>query len=223
MPLRCGVDADRALLRGLHVENVPVPVQPAREAGTVAQQRIGVRAPRTHADHDLIRAHAFAGGVLPLPGLFAEPGIELGGDFPERQLAELLQIAVLEEVRKCRIDPFFGVDASGADTLAQVVDRNVDVDDLVGPGYDPVRNPLPDFDGGGFLNDLVETLKVLDVQRRNHMDSGIEQLFDILIALRVLRTGHVRQPARPAVSGRESPEHPFPRARCRDAQPPGAE
>lgn len=33
---------------------------------------------------------------------------------------------------------------------------------------------------------------MLDVQRRNHMDSGIEQLFDILIALRVLRTGHVR-------------------------------
>ena len=43
------------------------------------------------------------------------------------------------------------------------------------------------------LGDLVvERLEVLDVQRREHVDAGVEHVRDVLVALGVLEPGRVR-------------------------------
>ena len=57
------------------------------------------------------------------------------------------------------------------------------------------------------LDDVVEALEVLDVDRRDHVDAGVEQLVDVLPALLVARArgrwcGPARRPARP--SGRRA-------------------
>ena len=57
-------------------------------------------------------------------------------------------------------------------------------DDLVG-------HRLALRDAGDPLDHVVERLEVLDVDRRDHVDPGVEQLVDVLPALLVARPGHV--------------------------------
>ena len=47
------------------------------------------------------------------------------------------------------------------------------------------------LDAGDLLDDVVHRLEVLDVDRRDHVDAGVEQLLDVLPALLVLRARHV--------------------------------
>src|SRR5208282_3467828 len=48
---------------------------------------------------------------------------------------------------------------------------------------DPVRDRFPLTYTGDAGNDVVQALQVLDVDRRPHVDSGVEQLLDVLPAL----------------------------------------
>ena len=59
------------------------------------------------------------------------------------------------------------------------------------------------LDAGDLLDDVVHRLEVLDVDGRDHVDPGVEQLLDVLPALLVARPGDVacaraRRRARPA-------------------------
>ena len=70
-----------------------------------------------------------------------------------------------------------------------------------------VRDGLAHPDAGDAGDDVVEALEVLDVQRRDDVDAGIQDLVDVLPALLVLRARcvGVRQlvnRARPADGGR---------------------
>ena len=56
---------------------------------------------------------------------------------------------------------------------------------------DPVGDRLALLDAGDPLDDVVERLEVLDVDRRDDVDPGVEQLVDVLPALVVARAGHV--------------------------------
>ena len=69
--------------------------------------------------------------------------------------------------------------------------RHVDELELVGAAHDVVGHGLALRGTGDAQDDVVERLEVLDVQRRDHVDAGIEQLLDVLPTLLVLRAGGV--------------------------------
>ena len=102
----------------------------------------------------------------------------------------------------------------------QLLDRDVDVDDLVGAIEERVGHGFTHADAGHAADGVVERLEVLDVDRGEHADAGIEKLEDVLIALfvraaRDVGVGELVDDAelRPPRAGWH--RHPFPRARRR--------
>ena len=92
----------------------------------------------------------------------------------------------------------------------------VDELELVGAAHDLVGDRLALGDAGDLLDDVVERLEVLDVQRRDDVDARREQLLDVLPALLVPRArarscARARRRARPAGGGRGRRRRPSPR------------
>ena len=83
------------------------------------------------------------------------------------------------------------VDLALAEALEQLVGRQVHQLDLVGLLEHRVGHGLADDDAGDLRDDVVQALDVLDVERRVDVDAGVEQLVDVLPALRVARAGGV--------------------------------
>ena len=86
-----------------------------------------------------------------------------------------------------RADLLRHVDLAGVQTREQIVGRQVDQLDLVGLVEDAIRQRLALLDAGDLRDEVVQALEVLDVQRRPDVDAGIEQLLDVLPALRMAR------------------------------------
>src|SRR5262249_23773756 len=84
-----------------------------------------------------------------------------------------------------------GVDLAGLHPLKQVFGRDVNVDDLVGFGQHAVGKPFLDLHARSAFDLVVQALKVLNVHRRDHVDSGPDQLFDVLITLGVAAAGGI--------------------------------
>ena len=76
-----------------------------------------------------------------------------------------------------------GVNLAALEAIAQVLRRQVHVDQLIGHAQDVVGDALLDLDAGGLLHDVVQTLQVLNVQRADDVDACPNQLFNILVAL----------------------------------------
>ena len=74
---------------------------------------------------------------------------------------------------------------------AQRLRGHVDQLDLVGAADHLVGHGLPLRHAGDLVDDVVERLQVLDVDRGDHGDAGVEQLLDVLPALGVAGAGHV--------------------------------
>ena len=83
------------------------------------------------------------------------------------------------------------VHLAGRQSLEQLVGGNVDQDHLVRAIEERVGDRLPHADAGDATDDVVEALEMLDVERREDVDAGREQLLDVLPALRVARAGDV--------------------------------
>jgi len=80
---------------------------------------------------------------------------------------------------------------SGLEPLDQILGGQVDVDDLVGLGDDRVGDPFLDLDAGGRLDDVVKRFQMLDVERGDDADAGIEQFEDVLVAFLVFAAGRI--------------------------------
>ena len=63
--------------------------------------------------------------------------------------------------------------------------------DLLGAAHDHVGHRLLLGDAGDLLDDVVDRLEVLDVDRGDHVHPGVEQVFDVLPALGVTTARHV--------------------------------
>ncbi len=64
--------------------------------------------------------------------------------------------------------------------------RDIDQLDLVGGADDLVGHRFLLLDAGDLSDDVVEAFQVLDVDRRDDGDAGVEQLLDVLPALGIL-------------------------------------
>ena len=104
----------------------------------------------------------------------------IGGELAQCELAQRRQVAFAEEVRERLLDLGGIVDLALPQSGAERLDRDVHVDDLVGALEDPVGNRLPHPDAGGRRDRVVQRLDVLDVDRGNDVDAGVEQLENVL-------------------------------------------
>jgi hypothetical protein len=75
---------------------------------------------------------------------------------------------------------------------AQPLGRHVHQFDLVGSAYDLIGQGLVLRHSGDLLDHVVEGFQVLDVQRGDHVDAGVEECLDVLPAFGVAAlAGHV--------------------------------
>ena len=112
---------------------------------------------------------------------------------PEQgQLAQRRQVARPEVVGQRGVDPVGRVDVAVRHAAPQRLGRHVDELDLVGGANDVVRDGLPLHHAGDGLHDVVEGLEVLDVDRGDDVDAGIQEDVDVLPPLRSRRARGVR-------------------------------
>ncbi len=133
---------------------------------------------------------AFAGlpgvGDLVVGAVLGQRGVDLVGQPQQREFAQRGQVAPAEVVGQRRVDALGGVDVAVGKPAPQRFRRDVDQLDLVGGAHDLVGHLLLLLDAGDLGDDVVEALQVLDVDRGDDGDAGVEQLLDVLPALGVL-------------------------------------
>src|SRR5262249_39721844 len=84
-----------------------------------------------------------------------------------------------------------GVDPARLEALEEILDGEVEVDDLIGLLEEAVGDGLADRHLGDALDEIVQTLEVLDVEGADDVDAGGEELEDVLIALAIAAARNV--------------------------------
>ena len=121
------------------------------------------------------------------PGIADEPlRLDLLRHLPQRDLAQRLEVLDAEEVLQRRLHAPLRVDAPFAQACDQRLGRDVDEHHLVRLGEQPVRERLAHAHAGQLGDLVVQRLEVLDVDGGEHVDPGLEQVRDVLVALAVL-------------------------------------
>ena len=110
----------------------------------------------------------------------------------ERQLAQGREIAGLEERVRGAGGRLGQVDAPLAQPGDELGRGDVDQHDLVGFVEHRVGHGLAHRDPGDARHHIGQAFEMLDVESRPHVDAGIEEFGDILVALRVATLGRVR-------------------------------
>ena len=160
------------------------------------------RDPRGPPDDVLVVIGARDGHDDPFPGL---PG---GGDAvfgpvslqsllnpvgqPEQgQLTQRCEVPRPEVVGERGIDPVRRVHIAMHHPPPQRLGRHVDQFDLVGPARNLVGQLLVLLHPGDLPGHVVERLQVLDVERGDDVDAGVEEFVDVLPSFLVPAAGHV--------------------------------
>ena len=117
--------------------------------------------------------------------------LDLVGEPQQRDLTERREVADPEVVGERRVDAVGRVHVAVRHPPAQRLRCHVDQLDLLGGAHDLVGDRLLLLHAGDAFDDVVDRLEVLDVERRDHVDPGVEELFDVLAALRVPRARDV--------------------------------
>ena len=155
-----------------------------RDAGCPAHQGLGLGPAGDRDDH------AFAGlpggRYLVVGAVLRQGGVDLVGEPQQGQLPQRGEVAAAEVVRQRRVDLLGGVDVAVGKPAPQGLRCDVDQFDLGCLADDLVGHRLLLFDAGDLRDDVVEALEVLHVDGGDHRDAGVEQLFDVHPAFRVL-------------------------------------
>ncbi len=107
------------------------------------------------------------------------------------ELSESRQVARTEVVAHRRVDSLGRVDVAVRQTPTDRFGCHVDQFELIGVADDLVGDRLALSRAGDAGDDVVQRFEVLDVHGRDHVDAGVEQLFDVLPPLLVLRSRSV--------------------------------
>ena len=122
----------------------------------------------------------------PFDGILAQIGdhlvIDMVGSTPQRQFPQCCQITRLEKIVGSPARIIGQMDLGVLQTLKQLVGRDIDDDDIVGFLDDRVGDHFADGDAGDASDDIRQAFDMLDIERRPHIDAGIEQFLDILEA-----------------------------------------
>ncbi|MDQ0949059.1 hypothetical protein QFZ24_002982 [Streptomyces phaeochromogenes] len=154
-----------------------------REPGCAADERTALGS--AGQAHDDAFAGLPGGADAVLAAVLLEVRVDAVGDPEEGQFAQGGEVAGAEVVGEGRVDLVGLVDVAVRHPAAQCLGRHVDQLDLVGPAHDLVRDGLALPYSRYRLDDVTERLQVLDVDRRDDVDSGGEEFLDVLPALGV--------------------------------------
>jgi hypothetical protein len=186
-------DAGRRALRQarvrLDVDAQQLAARALGHAGGPADQHVAGRRPG-HGDDDALAGLPRLGDAVALAVLL-ERVVDAVGDPEQGELPQGGQVAGPEVVGERGADLLGPVDVAVGHAAAQGLGRLVDHLDLVGGAHHVVGDRLPLPDPRDALDDVVERLEVLDVERGDHLDAGVEQLGDVLPALGVPAAGDV--------------------------------
>ena len=180
----------------LDEDDEPVGAEPARQARALRTSE----PPRGEADdrQTITRLREPAAATLsadrtaPATTGRALAALEALGHLAQRELAQVSEVLLLEEVLQRPGDLVGRVDLPGAQPLVQVLDGQVQVDDLVGLLEEAVGDRLAHRHAGRALDQVVQALQVLDVHRADDVDARVEQLEDVLVPLLVVAARDVR-------------------------------
>jgi len=117
--------------------------------------------------------------------------VDGAGHLAQRELAERCEVLVGEKILERRFDLVLGVDLPFAQPVAKIFSRNVEIDHLVRGAHHPIRHRLPDRHPQRRGDDVIERFQMLDIERGDDVDPGVEQLRHVLPALAVVDAGNV--------------------------------
>src|SRR5262249_6113932 len=83
------------------------------------------------------------------------------------------------------------IDLAFVQTLDQILRREIDDLDIVGPVEHAVGHGLADADPRDLGNDVIQALDMLDVEGRKNVDAGCDDLLDVEVALGVPAAGRI--------------------------------
>jgi len=168
----------------IDIKNVKVAADGLGHAGAARDQILGRRI-GAHADAD-----ALADSVRGLGGVFFQECVETAVYNPshlaKRQLAQSNQIAGTEKVRKGTLGAIYGIDVAALHAFLQGLRSQIGEDNFIHPLHDPVRDSFADLDAGDLLDGGADALHVLHVHGREHINFGVEEFDDVLVALGML-------------------------------------
>ncbi len=105
------------------------------------------------------------------------------GDFAEGDFPQAREVGFREEISHRLLDPVGRIDLTQLEPLDQIFRRQIDIHDLVCLGDDRIGNAFLDPDARGRLDHIAERFEMLDVERGDDTDAGLEQFLDVLVAL----------------------------------------
>ena len=154
-----------------------------------------------------------------LEGRRVPPRLDVLGDLAQHELAQRGQVLLPEEVVQRDLGALARIDLACPQPLMQLLRREVDEHDLVRLVQEAVGEGLAHAHPGQLEDRVVEALEVLDVDRRDDVDPGVQDLLDVLVALlvahrRARSCGRARRPARAPACARSRRRCPSPRARA---------
>jgi len=116
---------------------------------------------------------------------FAQAAVEAFGDEAQGEFAEGGEVGIFEEVFGGDGGTFGEIDFVLVESFAQRFGGEIDELDLVGELDDGVGDGFVHGRAGDLADGVGAALDVLDVECRENVDTGVEELDDILVAFRV--------------------------------------
>ena len=175
--------------RGLDIDCRPRHLQAIRHAPGIADQPRGTR---RLADAD---EHPLSGRPRPRnrmrPHMRQQLLVDPLGGAAQRQLAQCGQVALREEMTNRALGLLRDIDLALVQPLDQVLGREIDDLDIVGLVEHAVGHGLAHAYPRDLGNDVVQALDMLDIEGREHVDAGGDQLLDVEIALGMPAAGRV--------------------------------
>jgi hypothetical protein len=165
-------------------------LHPLRHAGCATDEPLAVRGARQRDHHALPRLPRRFDAVA--PPVLLEAFVDSIREPGQCELPQRREVPGPEVVGKGCVDPLGRVDVPACKAVAERERSQVDQLELIGAADDLVGNRLALLDARDLLDDVVQRLEVLDVERRDDVDPGTEQLLDVLPALLVAGTRRVR-------------------------------
>ncbi len=166
------------------IHGVQVTAGAARGGASAAAQKPGTLGPPGDGNNDPLPGGPASRDAVVVPVAF-DGFIDPVGEPKQGELTQGAEVADPEVLRQGGVDLRRLVDVAVGHPAPQRLGRHVDELDLVGGAHDLVGHRLLLGDAGDRGNDIVEGFQVLNVDCRDDVDSGGEQVLKVLPALLV--------------------------------------